>query len=248
MYYDPLFMERSFKMAERLFPQNELICNEGGEPFNGNFLYNRNPYFMQIERAKLKGARIDTVGFQYHIWSSPENIEKVVEKQCNPINMYRVYDTFAKAFGCPFQMTEVTIPCHDPYSKEAEDIQAEMLRRLYTIWFSIPNMEAVIYWNLVDGYAFNAQPGDFSAGENKLAGGLMHFDITPKPALKMLKKLFTEDWHTETALTTNDGGSARFKGFYGKYDIEIITDGKPEKHSIHLEKNVDTNPIFTFTI
>jgi GH35 family endo-1,4-beta-xylanase len=248
MYYDPLFMERSFKMAERLFPQNELICNEGGEPFSNNFLYNRNKYFMQVERAKLKGARIDTIGFQYHIWSNPENVEEVVARQCDPINMFRVFDTFAKEFSCPFQMTEITIPCHDPFSKEAEDIQAEMLRRLYTIWFSVPNVEAIIYWNLVDGYAFGAQPGDFSAGENSLAGGLMHFDLTPKPALKALKKLFSEDFHTETSATTNDGGFARFKGFYGKYDIEIITDGKSEFQTVHLEKTIDPNPVFTFTI
>jgi endo-1,4-beta-xylanase len=248
MYYDPLYMERSFKMAERLFPQNELICNEGGEPFNGKFLYNRDRYFMQIERAKLKGARIDAIGFQYHIWSNPENVEKVVEKQCDPINMYRVFDTFTAEFNCPFQITEITIPCHDPYSKEAEDIQAEMLRRLYTIWFGVSNMEAVIYWNLVDGYAYNAQPGDFSAGENKLAGGLMHFDLTPKPALHTLKKLFSEEFHTETSVGTNDGGMARFKGFYGTYDIEIIADGKIETRSLHLEKNIDALQTFTFTV
>lgn len=248
MYYDPLFMERSFKMAERFFPQNELICNEGQELFRGNFLYNRDRYPMQIERAKLKGARIDTIGFQYHIWSNPDNIEKIVESQCNPINMFRVFDTFNNSFNCPFQMTEITLPCHDASSREAEDIQAEMLRKLYTIWFSVPNMEAIVYWNLVDGYAFNAKPGDFTAGENKLAGGLMHFDITPKPALKMIKKLFEEEFHTEMSLSTNDGGSARFKGFYGNYEVEITTEGKSETRSIHLEKNIDTNPVFTFKL
>lgn len=247
MYYDPLFMERSFAMAERYFPENELICNEGGEPFRDTFLYNRNPYFMQVERAKLKGARIDTVGFQYHVWSDPTNEERVVAKQFDPINMFKVFDTFA-SLNCPFQMTEVTFPCHDPNSKEAEDIQAEVLRRLYTIWFSIPNMEAIIYWNLVDGYAYNAQPGDFNNGENRLAGGLMRFDMTPKPALLTMKKLFDEEWHTEASLTANDGGRARFKGFYGQYDVEVSADGKSAAKTIHLEKTVDTNPVFTVTL
>lgn len=248
MYYDPLFMERSFKMAERYFLNNELICNEGGEPFRGFFCYNRNPYFMQVERARMKGARIDTVGFQYHIWCNPETEEKIVSKQCDPINMYRVFDTFTGAFNCPLQITEVTFPCHDPFSKEAEDLQAELLRNLYTIWFSVPNMEAVVYWNLVDGYAYNAEPGDFTAGENKLAGGLMHFDITPKPALKMIRHLFSEEWHTEGSTVTNDAGTARFKGFYGCYDVEVTVDGKTSRHSIHLEKGVDSMPRFTLNV
>ncbi|MGN1129038.1 MAG: endo-1,4-beta-xylanase, partial [Candidatus Flemingiibacterium sp.] len=244
MYYDPLYMERSFNMAERYFPENELICNEGGEPFRDAFLYNRNPYFMQVERAKLKGARIDTVGFQYHVWSDPTNEERVVAKQFDPINMFKVFDTFA-SFNCPFQMTEVTIPCHDPHSKEAEELQAEVLRRLYTIWFGVPNMEAIIYWNLVDGYAYNAEPGDFSNGENRLAGGLMHFDVTPKPALKALRKLFGETWRTECSLTAGEGGTARFKGFYGSYDVEVTSELGTASCDIHLQKQSNPNQVFT---
>lgn len=236
MYFDPLFMERSFGMAARLFPQNELICNEGGEPFREPFHYNRNPYFMQIERAKLKGARIDTVGFQYHIWSNPENEAEVVARQCNLENMFRVFDTFQDAFHCPMQMTEVTFPCHDPNSREAEDLQAELLKNLYTVWFSVPNMEAVIYWNLVDGYAYGAVPGDFNNGENRLAGGLMHFDLTPKPALKMLRHLFTEVWHTQGEAVSAADGSVAIKGFYGEYDVEVIAGDKVKKMTYHLEK------------
>ncbi len=237
MYFHPEFMERSFKMAERLFPQNELICNEGGEPFREPFHYNRNKYFMQVERARLKGARIDTVGFQYHIWSTPENEAEVVSRQCDPINMFRVFDTFDDAFACPVQMTEVTFPCHAVDSPAAEDLQAELLRRLYTIWFGVPRMEAIIYWNLVDGYAHGAVPGDFKNGENKLSGGLMRFDMTPKPALKMIKHLFEEEWHSEGEVVTREDGRARFKGFYGLYDVTVATpDGKVSTQALHLEK------------
>lgn len=241
MYFAPDYMERSFAMAERYFPENELICNEGGEPFRGFFHFNRDRYFMQVERAKLKGARIDTIGFQYHVWSDPSNEAQVVARQFDPVNMYRVYDTFAE-FGCPYQMTEVTFPCFDPFSKEAEDLQAEILRRLYTIWFGVPQMEAIIYWNLVDGYAYGAVPGDFSNGENKLAGGLMHFDVTPKPALKMIQKLFKEEWHTEESLETNEAGAARFKGFWGNYDIEVTSELGCAKAEYHLQKVNEVNP------
>lgn len=247
MYFDPEFMERSFRMAERVFPQNELIANEGGEPFRGYFHHNRDRYYMQIERAKLKGARIDTIGFQYHVWSDPTNEAGIVARQFDPVNMFRVFDTF-DTFGCPYQMTEVTFPCHDNTSREAEDIQAEVLKNLYTIWFGVTNMEAVIYWNLVDGYAFNAEPGDFSNGENKLAGGLMRFDMTPKPALGVLKKLFTEEWHTEKDIVADDGGRARFKGFYGNYDITVHADGREITVPAHLEKYTGNPLVFTVKI
>ena len=235
MYYNPEYMERSFRMAERLFPQNELICNEGGEAFREPFLHNI--YFMQVERALLKGARIDAVGFQYHIWSNPTNEEDVVSRQCDLTNMMCVFNTFNQLINRPMQMTEVTLPCHAVNSPAAEDLQAELLKNLYTVWFSIPNMEAIIYWNLVDGYAYGTTPGDFTAGENILSGGLMRFDMTPKPALKMIKKLFTEEWHTEAEAVTSPLGEATVKGFYGNYDVEVIANGQATRHTLHLEKN-----------
>ena len=161
--------------------------------------------------------------------------------------MYRVFDTFG-TLGRPFQITEVTFPCHDPFSHEAEDLQAEVLKNLYTIWFGEPRIEAVIYWNLVDGYAFGAQPGDFTNGENRLAGGLMHFDITPKPALKVLKDLFSKEWHTEETLTIGECGCAHFKGFYGEYDAEVTVNGKTTHHTIHLSKTPNANPTITLTV
>ena len=236
MYADHLFVEKSFAMAERFFPANELIINEGGESFDGAFLYTRDRYLMEVERALLKGARIDTIGIQYHLWTNPDDEERYVMDHCNPRKIYEVLDTFWEVFHKPMQITEMTLPCFRPGNPEDEEIQAEMLKNLYSIFFSHPAMEAVVYWNLVDGYAFNAKPGDFTAGENKLAGGLMRFDMTPKPALKMLKKLFTEVWHTETSVLSDEGGFASFRGFYGDYDAEIEANGKCTRRTFRLEK------------
>ena len=66
-------------------------------------------------------------------------------------------------------------------------------------------MEAVIYWNLVDGYAAFAPQGDMKCGENIYYGGLMHFDMTEKPSYKMLKKLIHEDWHTSETVSAKNG-------------------------------------------
>lgn len=43
-------------------------------------------------------------------------------------------------------------------------------------------------------------------------------------------------WHTEEEHITDNNGNIRFKGFYGKYDIEIETDGKIITKEIELYK------------
>ena len=47
---------------------------------------------------------------------------------------------------------------------------------MYSMWFSHPAMDGIVYWNLADGYTYNAVPGDMSAGENYYRGGLLRFD------------------------------------------------------------------------
>ena len=145
--------------------------------------------------------------------------------------MLDLYGTLGK----PLQITEVTIPC---YTDEAadEEKQADILRRLYSIWFSHKDMEQIIYWNTVDGYAHAAEPGDMSAGENYYRGGLIRFDFTKKPAYNMLKKLIHEEWHTETGAVSKNG-IAKFKGFYGDYDLIVKTSSSEIKKTIHLGKN-----------
>ena len=128
-------------------------------------------------------------------------------------------------FGKPLQVTEITIPA---YSKEEEDeeLQAEIIRNLYRIWFSHPNMEAAIYWNVVDGYAAFAPQGDMSFGENYYHGALLRFDMTPKPAYYALKKLIHEEWNTSLSLDSGARTSVDMKGFYGEYELQITAQGK----------------------
>ena len=153
----------------------------------------------------------------------------------NPVTLYQVMDSYAK-LGKPLQITEVTIPAYS-WEPEDEEIQAEILKNLYSIWFSHPAMEAIIYWNLVDGYAAFAPQGDMASGENYYAGGLVRFDMTKKPAYYALRDLFTKTWHTETVTGTNDEGVAAFNGFFGKYDLEITVDGKTIRRDIHFAKD-----------
>ena len=100
-------------------------------------------------------------------------------------------------------------------------------------------MEQIIYWNLVDGYAFVGNSdkvtlGDMTLGENYYYGGLIRFDMTPKPAYYTIKNLIKNKWHTETDIISDADGKASFKGFYGEYEAEIIFNGKTFNKTINL--------------
>ena len=95
-------------------------------------------------------------------------------------------------------------------------------------------MEQIIYWNLVDGYAAFAPQGDMTAGENYYYGGLVRFDLTPKPAYYRIKNLIQNKWHTEASITSDESGRAKFKGFYGEYDVKITVGEKVIDKKIKL--------------
>lgn len=223
----------NFKLAEQYFPKNELIINEAPFVWDGLFAFGRSGYYLMIQQALERGVRIDTVGLQYHIFNTQKEEEMLFQNMYHPKQLYEVMDQYAK-LGLPLQVTEITIPAYED-GKEGEAIQAELVERLYSIWFSHPAMEAIIYWNLADGYAHGAHPGDMTVGENIYFGGLLRFDMSKKPAYDMIKHLFTERWITRTTIRTNGTGIAKFKGFYGDYELQI--DGKVYPITLSSKKN-----------
>lgn len=240
-YDDPEFIAWCFKTAERYFPENQLVINERtGLCWNDNGRAT-DKYYAYIEANILKGVRIDAIGMQFHAFYKAEDEFQNTRRLYNPEELYRHMDLYAR-FGKPLQVTEVTVPAYS-YNTEDEEIQAEILEKLYSIWFSHPNMEQIVYWNLVDGYAhlwdpdpvkIKASQGDMTLGENYYHGGLLRFDMTPKPAYYAIKNLIEKKWHTEIELVTDDDGKTSFKGFYGEYDAEITACGKTVNKKINF--------------
>lgn len=231
------FVEWSFRTADRYFPTNRLIINDWAVwdewyPYRGN----RSPYFMQIERALRNGVtHLDTIGMQMHLFNPKEHLEKRVDTVLNPRYLYDVMNTYAR-LGKRLQITEMTIPA---YSDAAEDeaLQAELLKNLYTVFFSHPAMEAIIYWNTADGYAWGPML-DMTQGENVWHGGLWRSDLSEKPAYRVLRELFDKTWHTDTETDSREG-VARLRGFAGKYDITFTHGGKSVTQEINLTKEAD---------
>ena len=238
-YMAPDFVEWSFALAENYFPANKLIINEAHPLWlPDKYIWNRSPYYMQIERAMLKGARIDSIGMQFHMFYRKEQELEMTRPFYDPERLYSIMDTYAM-LGKPMQITEMTIPAYSD-GREDEDIQAEILKTLYQIFFSHPAMEAVLYWNLVDGFAAYCEPGDMQSGENYYYGGLIRYDFTPKKAFYAIKDMFEKEYRT-FLVTNAPQGTLSFKGFYGNYELEITAKGRKEKRSIHFSKEKENH-------
>ena len=256
-YEHPDFLTWCYEMAEKYFPNNQIAINEA---MNESWLQQgrvTDYYYSYIENLLLKGKRIDAIGMQFHAMTSSDMIsteyQRMTPVMYNPQKLLSRLDLYAR-FGKPLQITEITLSAAGP-EPENEEIQAELLEGLYSTWFAHPNVEQIIYWNLVDGYAYvnsddpeviKNSMGDMTIGENRFYGGLLRFDMTPKPAYYRLKKLLQETWHTEVETTTDQNGQLTFDGFFGEYEAEICCfGGVPQKYTI-IHSNQKTSKIEIF--
>ncbi len=224
-YSEPDHLDWSYRMADRYFPANRLIINDYYLFDEVSWIGDRSPYYMQIERLLRNGiTHLDSIGMQFHSFFPREAEASRAEFRYDPVRIYEVLDQYAR-LGRKLQITEITLPAYSD-SPEDEAVQAELLEKLYTVFFSHPEMEAAIYWNLVDGYAAFAPQGDMTVGENRYYGGLMRFDLSEKPAFRALRRLFHETWHTQLTAETDSEGYLTFRGFCGDYELTVTRDGK----------------------
>lgn len=215
----------SFQTARKYLPGNELVINEAtGRAWDVSH-GERSWYALSILDAIRRGAEIDAIGLQFHMFHRLENEVTQTLPFYDPAYLFKSMDFYDAHFGLPLQVTEVTIPAYSN-SAEDEEAQARVIENLYSIWFSHPAVEAVTYWNLVDGYAAFAAQGDMASGENYYHGGLVRFDFTPKPAYYMLQELFGHRWHSEGMVKTGADGRAALRGFKGDYEITAERNGQ----------------------
>ena len=252
-YDEPDFIEWCFKTAEKYFPNNKLGINEWMGLCWEDHCRATDKYYAYIEANMLKGARIDAIGMQYHLFFQKEDEYRSTRRLLDPSELYRHMDLYSN-FGKPLQITEVTVPSYS-WEDEDEQIQADVIEMLYSIWFSHPSVEQIIYWNVVDGYAhvwnpdpekIKASQGNMTLGENYYHGGLLRFDMTPKPAYYRIKELFYKRWHTEESLVSDENGCISARGFYGDYELTVSIDGKVYKKEIAWGSGADNE--FTLEI
>lgn len=225
--------EYGLLLGGKYFPNNIKILNETNEAIwrdyrtEGKYM----AFNMQLKDFVAKGLPIDEIGLQYHIFSKTEEMENwgVNETFLNFKSMLEILDIFDN-YNYPMHISEITIPGSEQ-KIENEELQAEIVEALYRTWFATRNMKSIVWWNLVDGYAAYAPLGS-NEGENRCGGGLVRFDMTDKPAYKILDKLINQEWNTSFEKLVV-GQEISFRGFYGEYEITV--DGKT--YTVKLDEN-----------
>jgi Beta-1,4-xylanase len=232
-----------YEQAAKYFKNNRFFLNDVTEICWGPYYKeNLSPYYLLIESLLSKGARIDALGMQYHLFWEEKDLDGIMQTYCNPERLFSVMDTYGE-FNRPLHVSEITVPAYMGI-KENEEYQAEITKWLYRIWFSHKNMEAIVWWNMVDGTAAYAPMGTYE-GENKFAGGILGTKMQHKPVYNVMDDLINKEWKTNLSLK-DCMGEYKFSGFFGTYEMTGVSDGKEFKKEFHISK--DGNRKFDFTV
>jgi GH35 family endo-1,4-beta-xylanase len=218
-----------FREAERRFPkETRFLLNDGTTEAHET----TGEYEALLKGLLQERVRIEGVGIQFHVYNRPAML---AGKSLPPEQLCGVYDRLGK-LGLPLYITEITIPGNND---DGADLQAAIVENLYRLWFSTPRMAGVTWWNLSDGAAFQE--------ENKALGGLLDNDLNPKPAYRALDRLLNQEWKTRLTLKTDSNGRATFRGFHGKYAIQVVAGATPNHYLLDLRSGRETNRA-TFTL
>jgi endo-1,4-beta-xylanase len=221
------YLTKSFLAAGMAFPKKDkMMINEATTfswlKFNGD----SSKYYNMIRGLLNKGLRIDEIGMQLHCFSAATWQPVLDGIQFAPADMYKVLDKYSD-LGRPIGITELTLPTL-PNSAVGEAVQATVARNWYRLWFSHPGVNAITWWNMVDGTA--------APGEDKTNAGMLRKGFSPKLSYTVLHDLIKKEWWTIIKKNSGQGASLKVHGFYGNYQITSTYKGKIVKQNISLTK------------
>ncbi len=220
----------SFRAAARSFPaEGRMMINEATPGSWQEFNEDRSPYYRLIRELLDLGARVDEIGMQMHFFTEKTWQPVVTGQQFAPLDLFKVLDRYSD-FGRPLAITEITIPTL-PNSPDGERDQASVTRNFYRLWFSHPQVNAITWWNFVDGTA--------AKGEDKMLAGLVHRNFSPKPAFEALDRLINHDWKTKVTATSAASGTVEFRGFLGEYTVTAQAGDKTVQQVFALKKGAN---------
>ena len=225
--------EFGLELGGKYFSKNRKILNETNEAIwrdyrtEGKYM----AFNMQLKDFVAKGLPIDEIGLQYHAMTSTEGLESpfIRNTYLDAQAMVEILELLSK-YGYPMHISEITVP-GSGQKPENEELQAYIVEALYKTWFATETMKSIVWWNLVDGYAAYAPLGS-NEGENRCGGGLLRFDMSEKPAYKVLDRLINQEWNTSFEKSIEEQ-ELSFRGFYGEYEITV--DGKT--YTVNLDED-----------
>lgn len=182
-------------------------------------------YVSQIQDLIANGARIDMIGYQFHIFGNHQ-FEEVVKGGTyggisEPEGIRKTFGQFDR-FNKPIHLSEITIPSPDNTPRSLMQ-QAIVTRNLYRAWFSQKHCYGITWWHTLDG-------ANASGGCESAVSGLMDLEGNPKPAYWALDELINHEWRTRCTATV-ENKQIHFRGFFGRYELSWRCP-KCDKHAV----------------
>ncbi|MGJ8454653.1 endo-1,4-beta-xylanase [Pseudothermotoga sp. U03pept] len=204
------YIGKAYRLVKEIDPAAELVLNEFGVLMNDE---TRHKFIDLARRLIEENVPVDVIGVEAHIFDARD----LKAQLANLEGIYKALDEIA-ALGKPIHITEFQIPLTavlEAFSVDletAEKLQAEIAKIFYTVFFSHPAVEAIVYWNFYRAW----QQGS----------GFLRDDLTVKPIYFVLKDLVHRQWKTSVNLRTDDQGEVNFKGFAGIYQVMVKHHGQ----------------------
>jgi endo-1,4-beta-xylanase len=211
-------IDEPYRWARRADPHACLIVNDYQVLADGC------PRFLQLlNAAQAAGVPFDGIGIQAH---EPRTMRFPLDR------VREILDHYA-SLGKGLHITEFTpcsggLPITGSHRQGVWDeaAQADYAAKFYRVCFAHPAVRAITWWDLCD-------QGSWLPG-----GGMLRADLSPKPVYEELQRLIHQQWHTRLAAVTDAAGRLAFRGFLGKYRLEIQTPAGKIERELELSKDL----------
>ena len=208
---DYSFVDWCFEQIGQVFPARHGVFELNEATFI-NWGEKADTYFGIAKRLLEKALPLQQIGFQFHMFNSEQGIAHLKDERLPLNEIIQTYRKFNE-LGLPLAITEITVPSRMEGfdQEEGEAVQAEIARNLYRLWFSLPGINTITYWNLMDGVHWK-QEGD-------CRGCLLDVNMKEKPIYQALYQLIQRNWKTHAEGETDENGVFAFRGFCGDYSL-----------------------------
>ena len=199
-----------FKLAHAADPNAKLFLNDYEILASGNRVGtpHQDHFYNTIKFLKDNGAPIHGIGMQGHFG----------DNLTSPENLLKILDRFAE-LGLRIKVTELDIrPLDD------EQLRADYLRDFHIALFSHPAVDGVLQWGFWDGSHWLPDAALFAR------------DWTIRPHGQAFVDLVHGQWKTKASGTTDTAGAYGFRGFNGRYDVQVSVNGKVQTFACDLSK------------